>query len=282
MRAARQIFSATHSQRRGFAGKGGEIPSYITKAKHQWGPEIKDNSFMIENQSYSGFVLWLRGTKPYMEKLGSDTAATVVGVVNPLLASARSTVLKYNPDLQRQIIAFGSFVFFATGINAWFAQKYQKLMDVKQVVSLATASDFEELGFWRSQSEDLEQRAQRYADDHARLGELWDSALFEATTTRRFDALCRSLEVDEQNIEAGVPAPISWRFNMVPYGDGNPDTQTFDTPSHEKPLRSFVLNFTYNNIAYDWGDYINRKDNKMPLMRPARPMFTDVYIPGTK
>eukprot|EP01068_Selenidium_serpulae_P016985 Selendium_serpulae@DN6338_c4_g1_i15.p4 len=56
---------------------------------------------MIENQSYSGFVLWLRGTKPYMEKLGSDTAATVVGVVNPLLASARSTVLKYNPDLQR-------------------------------------------------------------------------------------------------------------------------------------------------------------------------------------
>lgn len=67
---------------------------------------------------------------------------------------------------------------------------------------------------------------------------------------------------------------------MIPYGDK--DAQTFPVPSHEQPHRAFALNFTYNNLAYDWGDYVERRDNKPPPMRPTRQMFADVYLPPTK
>lgn len=69
---------------------------------------------------------------------------------------------------------------------------------------------------------------------------------------------------------------------MIPYGENNPDTKTFPIPSYEKPFRSFALNFTYNNLSGNWGDYIDRRDNKGSLLRPSRYMFTDVLIPATK
>lgn len=67
---------------------------------------------------------------------------------------------------------------------------------------------------------------------------------------------------------------------MVPYGNEN--SATFSVPSHEQPHRAFALNFTYNNLGYNWGDYIERRDNKAASMRPSRLMFADVYIPPTK
>lgn len=72
------------------------------------------------------------------------------------------------------------------------------------------------------------------------------------------------------------------RMNMIPFGAGNADSTAFPVPSYEEPHRAFALNFTYNNLGYNWGDYIDRRDNKSAPMRPSRQMFADVYLPPTK
>jgi len=72
---------------------------------------------------------------------------------------------------------------------------------------------------------------------------------------------------------------MSWRFNMIPYGKDNEATKTFPTPKHEQPLKALAVNFTYNNTA-DWGDHIERKDNKPAVLRPVRHLATDIYIPA--
>ncbi|CDJ61683.1 hypothetical protein, conserved [Eimeria maxima] len=59
-------------------------------------------------------------------------------------------------------------------------------------------------------------------------------------------------------------------------------TEAKDFNSLKGPLRAFSLSFTSNNLSGNWGDYVNRQDNKNAIMRPSRPMFTDVFIPPTK
>eukprot|EP00923_Selenidium_pygospionis_P010919 GHVN01019085.1.p2 GENE.GHVN01019085.1~~GHVN01019085.1.p2 ORF type:complete len:263 (+),score=9.95 GHVN01019085.1:2366-3154(+) len=205
------LHRGTYAQQR-FAGmKPG--PSWSATPKQ--GPVIRDNSVMVENQRYSGLTLYLRGIRPYAEKLAADTIEQVKAVVVPMSQRAKALFLRYNPDLYHQLFALGGFTAVCVLVESNLAKQYQKLMDMKHLLSLSVARDYDNLGFWRSRSEDVENRVQSYSDDHARLESLWESALYEATTSRSFDHLVEKLEVDEDEIEAGVPSPMTCRDRIA-------------------------------------------------------------------
>eukprot|EP00918_Siedleckia_nematoides_P005792 GHVU01012701.1.p1 GENE.GHVU01012701.1~~GHVU01012701.1.p1 ORF type:complete len:249 (-),score=37.91 GHVU01012701.1:384-1130(-) len=181
----------------------------------------------------------------------------------------------------QQLVALGTCYAVLTAITMRLNETHQALMDIRALLSLRAAKAYDSLGFWRSSTEEGGCKHQRYATDVGRLERLWDGALEEATRTRSFDTLVAHLKVNHDDVQPVLPPPINWRFNMIPYGADNPDAHTFPTAKADKPLKSFALNFTYNNMA-NWGDYVDRRDNKAAALRPARQMFTDVMIPGTK
>lgn len=150
------------------------------------------------------------------------------------------------------------------------------------MLSLGIANDLNEHGFWNSKTETLNDKVALFNANVKRLDKLWEDALFDATENNSFEKLCNYLKVEPSDVPTGVIPSTVWNFNMIPYGKDNPDTQVFTEPAVQKPLRSVAINFTYNNQFGNWGDYIDRQDNKGPLMRPARPLFTDIYIPTTK
>ncbi|KAF8820121.1 hypothetical protein IE077_003546 [Cardiosporidium cionae] len=237
-----------------YAG-GAAKPQWTIPQKQMWHPQIPDRQHYGEHQTYNGFVLWLRGIRPYLEKIFGDVITTGKRWIFFFTSPIPHFVRRHNPDIR---------------------------LDVSTAVELGVAKDLDMQGFWQSHSEDTEKRLQDYSSDCQRLNELWENALSDASTSRSFDTLVKHLAVDESAVPEGIPLPISWRFNMLPYGRDNPATRTFPVPSHEQPLRAVALNFTYNNLSGSWGDYINRQDNKSAPLRHARTMFTDAYIPGTK
>ncbi|GFE52732.1 hypothetical protein BaOVIS_001360 [Babesia ovis] len=159
---------------------------------------------------------------------------------------------------------------------------YQGIVDAVNLLQLGVADDLNEHGFWNSAKEDRDERLKYFDKEQNRLNKLWEGSFKRAVLTNSFEELCRDVIPGDDEVNTGVLPQVSWRFNMIPYGKENEDAILFDTPAHDMPLRSMALNFTYNNLSGDWGDYIDRQDNKNALLRPSRQMFTDVYIPGTK
>jgi len=73
-------------------------------------------------------------------------------------------------------------------------------------------------GFWDTEEMDTEKRIKAAAETCDRLEKLFDSSLQQATDAKSFDLLCEKIRVDENDLPLnGVPQPVSWRFNMIPY-----------------------------------------------------------------
>lgn len=95
------------------------------------------------------------------------------------------------------------------------------LQDLKHFQSLKSAVALESEGFFRSESEDLDQRVQNYSSDHERLNALWDAALTEASEVENpengFHHLCDRLDIhDVDNHPSTIPSPITCKIdNMV-------------------------------------------------------------------
>ena len=257
----------------------------LPKEKHRWGPEIPDSYYYWEHPIYTGYSLWIRALRPYLEKLFHDTYKTVHFIIfDCFWIPFQNFFHKHNPDIRLKLISIASFYATSHAINMVHNLAYQNLVDLRRCRSLELAQELEKEGFWDSQEEDIDQRISNYLDDKKRLETLWETALLCASTaptaSEGFKCLCSYLEKPIE--KTTLPVPMTWRFDMIPYGSNNPHTKTFPIPPHEQPHRAFAFNLVYNNLISDWGDYIHRLDNKQALLRPSRILFTDVYIPPTK
>eukprot|EP00922_Rhytidocystis_sp_ex-Travisia-forbesii_P050188 GHVS01074639.1.p1 GENE.GHVS01074639.1~~GHVS01074639.1.p1 ORF type:complete len:361 (+),score=62.06 GHVS01074639.1:356-1438(+) len=265
---------------------GAPKPTWELPSSQMFHPQIPDKHHYMEHPAMSGPVLWWRACRPYIEKAGLDVYKTsyrvvVEGVCEPIV----EWWVKHNPEFRLQIVALVSFFVVQYCLTSYFTNYFQSIVDIRNTVNLLHAKELDEKHFFDSESEIMERKSQEYAEDHRRLTDIWEEALHTATVERSFDVLCDRLKLSEDEQTAIKPyrsESNTFRFNMIPYGKDNEHTQTFPVPEREKPLRSFSLNFTYSNLSGDWGDYVDRKDNKSAPLRHARPMFTDVYIPGTK
>ncbi|KEP61747.1 UNVERIFIED_CONTAM: hypothetical protein HHA_282180 [Hammondia hammondi] len=231
--------------------------------------------------------------RPYLEKVFGDCASTIKNAALAVYRPVNAFVVKHNPDLRLQFVAFASFIATHMAITKEFNDMYQRLVDITSLLELQAAQLHASEGFWDSESEQQEARLQRHAEHRKDLETTWEEALREATLARNFDVLvsylnhgtsdgCGEHGAGGHSGQNGIPPSLTWNFNAMPYGKDNPDTKTFPIPDHEQPYRAFSLGFTANNLSGNWGDYIDRQDNKNALMRPARMMFTDVFIPTTK
>lgn len=261
---------------------GAAKPHWGEPPKHRWQPFLPDRHHYGEHPTYNGFVLLLRGLRPKIERICSATFTCAKDIVSLIHRPLTRSVIKHNPDIRYQLVALTSFFLTTRAITKYYSEMYQGIVDLTNLLQLGMADDLNEHGFWNSAKEDRDERQKYFEKEQNRLNNLWERTFKRALLTEKFEELAEHVVPDPEEVNTGVLPQVSWRFNMIPYGEGNEDAVVFDTPAHEAPLRSMALNFTYNNLSGNWGDYINRQDNKSALMRPSRQMFTDVYIPGTK
>ena len=117
------------------------------------------------------------------------------------------------------------------------------LQDLTSLLEHRTAGEYEKEGFWRTAAQEKERRQSLMQQQQQRLEASWTAALAAATEAKDFGVLCDLLEPqtlnpnlsgeEETDKPVEILPPISWRFDMMPYGADCPDTKTFPTPSHE-------------------------------------------------
>lgn len=271
---------------------GSAKPKWSVERPQYWGPARADRHHYGEHATYNHFLLFIRGLRPAVETAAVATAKVVGDVARAVWMPTREFVKTHNPDLRLQFVALASFVATSMAITGTFNDTYQKIVDLTSLLEHKAAEDYDKEGFWRTATQETERRQQILKQHQQRLHKSWIEALSTATAAKDFGVLCDSLvpqtlnpkhaEGEEAETGLQILPPITWRFEMMPYGAESPDAHTFPTPSHEMPYRSFSLSFTSNNLSGNWGDYVNRQDNKNAIMRPSRVMFTDVFIPTTK
>lgn len=272
------IFRASISRLSGGSAK----PKWTVDRSQYFGAARGDKHHYGEHPTYNHFLLFIRGLRPAIEEAAASTAKVVGDTVRAVWTPTRDFVKKHNPDIRMQLVALSSFFGTSMMITGYFNDTFQKIVDLTSLLEHRAAGEYEKEGFWRTAVQERERRVQLMSQQKERLESRWLVALAEATEAKDFKVLCNHLEPKDGDESVGVLPFISWRFDMMPYGADCPDTKTFPTPSHELPLRSFSLSFTSNNLSGNWGDYIDRQDNKNAIMRPSRVMFTDAFIPTTK
>lgn len=262
---------------------GAPKPTWEVPPSQLFHPQIPDKHYYMDSPSCSSLLFFIRSLRPYMEKMASDFYKTAITrfAIQSLYHPAKAFWTTHNPEFRLELVALFSFFFTHFLITCYFANRFQSLVDIKNLLTLYHAKNLEDKGFFDTESETMQKHADQYSTDHIRLNKLWQKALQNATETRNFSELTSTL-MEEMHVSAYEPTANKFRFDMIPYGKNNADTQTFSTPDRDTPLRSFSLNFTYNNLSGNWGDYIDRQDNKSAPLRHARQMFSCAYIPGTK
>ncbi|KAL8274004.1 hypothetical protein Esti_002093 [Eimeria stiedai] len=268
---------------------GSTKPKWTVDRQHLFGAARGDRHHYGEHPTYNHFLLFIRGLRPAVEAAAAATARVLGDSGRAVLTPTRHFIKKHNPDLRLQLLALSSFAATSMAITGSFNKTFQKIVDLTSLLEHKAAAAYEHEGFWRTAAQEKEERELLLQQQQQQLQQSWSTALAAATAARDFEVLCQHLEGANPEKEAAehrkpldILPPLSWRFEMMPYGADCPEAHTFPTPSHEMPLRAFSLSFTSNNLSGNWGDYINRQDNKNAIMRPSRAMFTDVFIPGTK
>ncbi|XP_026190088.1 uncharacterized protein LOC34618440 [Cyclospora cayetanensis] len=285
-----------------FSG-GAAKPKWSVDRQQLFGAARADKHHYGEHPTYNHFLLFIRGLRPALEEAAESTAQVIGNATRAVWLPTKTFVQKHNPDLRLQLVALSSFFATSMFITGCLNDTFQKIVDLTSLLEHRAAGELEREGFWQTAEQEREGRQQQLQQQQQRLESCWLSAIAAATSAKDFGVLCDRLELASEadsKLElaqdsaqkrhgagvAGKPVeclpPIRWRFEMMPYGADSPDAHAFPTPSHEQPLRAFSLSFTSNNLSGNWGDYVNRQDNKGAIMRPSRVMFTDVFIPTTK
>jgi hypothetical protein len=210
-----------------------------------------------------------------MEQMIGAVWGTVTGafytVTSPVVAVSESQLPGVGCKLAGLIgVCFG-VQYWVNKASEWNGAR----MTLEKLHSYGMSTQLAEEGFWRSQSEDLNGRAQDYNVDRLRLEKLWADALADATQSNSFDVLCKHLGTDLHGSQPSLP--ITWRFNMMPYGAGSADTQAFPLNEAEAPGSPFTI-----MELGSYGDYIDRTDNKPNPIRKARHLYAGAYLPPTK
>ncbi|PHJ20873.1 hypothetical protein CSUI_005291 [Cystoisospora suis] len=183
----------SHSMSRRFFSGGAAKPSWAVPQHQRFGPTLPDNAYYGEHATYNYFVLFIRGLRPYLEKILEDCALTIKKAALSVYCPFKATVVKHNPEFRLQAVAFGSFLVTHMAITSRFNEMYQRLVDVTSLLEVRAAQDHGSEGFWQSASEQQEETLQKHAEHHRQLEEQWDQALREATVSRSFDVLIKHL-----------------------------------------------------------------------------------------
>lgn len=214
-----------------------------------------------------------------MEKIITDVYGTASGyamaVWGPITRSADANL----PGIGYKVLGFVGLLLGYNISVYMLTNNTEAFFFLEKMRLYAVGDKLAKSGFFRSESEDVEARVQEYNTTYIRLNGLWEDALADATQKRSFDALCDKLKVDEHHPPLDdVPKPISWRFNMMPYGASNPDTKTVGFADVDSPAGSNYFLLDLGNA----GDYPDRQDNKPNPIRKGRHMYTAAYLPPTK
>ncbi|CAD7947300.1 unnamed protein product [Amoebophrya sp. A25] len=274
--------AAVMGQKRFFAGGGGELhPGWSIPEKdyhkYTYQPTIPDKHFYIGHYNYAPITLWLRSKRPTMELVMGSMYKTVVKMYD---SSLRIVVEECDRNLPGfglkclgvlgALLGYNIFVSYVVGqTESYMTLEKLKVHEMSQKMWAS--------GFFASESEDQEARLQKYNLKVIELEALWEEALAEATQTRDFSKLLEKLQPEACPVEP-LMEPLSWRFNMMPYGRDSPDTKTFPDNGIDSPSSSL---FFFGDVG-STGDYIERKDNKMAMLKKGRHLYTNAYIPPTK
>jgi hypothetical protein len=261
------------------AGGATDAPTWSIKSgeyvKYSFQPSIPDKHFYGGHYNYAPITLWLRARRPAMEHIISSVYATVTGTAMSIASPVVSVTEANLPGVGCKLMGL---VGVCLGLQ-WCVGKGNEWTSARMVLeklqSYAYAVQLDKEGFWNSQSQDLNARAQDYNVDRLRLEALWDEAMTSATQDNSFQTLCSYLEKD---LHASPPSyPITWRFNMMPYGATSGDVTPFPVAAGEVPGAPFMLMDVGSH-----GDYIDRQDNKPNPIRKARHLYAGAYMPPTK
>jgi len=247
--------------------------------KYTFQPSIPDKHFNIGHWNYAPITMWLRARRPAMERVLGDVWSTLTCTYNSVTGPVRASANHHLPGFGYKVMGVVglligyniSVMYVNTRTEAWMFLEKMRLY--------AVGDELSKSGFFASDAEEGDNRQGAYNHTTERLNNLWENALADATEVRSFDRLCEHLAVDESaNPVQGVPAPISWRFSMMPYGRDDPDAKTFGFAPVDTPAASnyFILDLGST------GDYIDRQDNKPNPIRKGRHMYTAAYLPPTK
>lgn len=81
---------------------GAAKPGWHTpKGTQRWGPEIPDKQYYWDHPTYTGFLLWIRGVRPYVEKLACDGWATAKFLaLDCCFSPLKRFFVAHNPDIR--------------------------------------------------------------------------------------------------------------------------------------------------------------------------------------
>jgi len=269
-----------------YAGGGGDAkPVWTLPAQgyysHTYQPAIPDKHFFGAHWNYAPFTMWIRSCRPTLEEYGKGGIALGKSyfnmVYNPLKAIADDNL----PGIGFKLVGLIGFCLGYNYIMDGYWEETDSYMFLEKMQQYKFAKDLEAKGFWNSESEDYAVRKQAHDLQAIRFNTQFDEAMAVASQSQSFDALVEALGADLPAETEDVPKPITWRFNMMPYGQkapGNDDAHTFPWPSSESPASS---QGEFMDLG-SFGDYINRTDNKANPMRKARHLYATAYLPPTK
>ncbi|CEM02699.1 unnamed protein product [Vitrella brassicaformis CCMP3155] len=254
-------------------------PGWTVPPDQMFHPQIPDRHFYGDHWFYHGFTLFLRGVRPYLEKIGRDTIKTAWYLGHDCLYfPLQQFVSAHNPDVRYlAIMSISALVVYWDVGHRLYYEPPRALQNLRNAVSLAEADRLDKEGFWDSNSETQEKKIQKYNMEHQRLNALWEEAITDATETRSFEVLCSYLAPKEVTPHPVDKMPL--RLNMMPYGDSNTDTITFSTPKTEMV---YSTNANSQHGPQVFGDYVDRVDPKPPNLRHARSFFMEAYTAPTK
>lgn len=247
--------------------------------KFTYQPSIPDKHFNVGHWNYAPITMWLRARRPAMEKVLGDVWSTLSASYKTVSAPIQASVDANLPGFGYKVLGIVGLLLGYNISVAYVTNRTEAWMFLEKMRLYALGDELVKKGFFTSDAEEAEKKADATAHTAERLNALWETAIADATQTRSFDKLCEYLAVDEaSNPVAELPKPISWRFSMMPYGRDDPDAKTFGFAPVDTPAASnyFLLDMGST------GDYIDRQDNKPNPIRKGRHMYTAAYIPPTK
>lgn len=258
---------------------GWAIPDDKDYHKSTYQPSIPDKHFNTSHYNYAPITLWLRSRRPTMEKVGSDLYKTLRSIYAATLAPPLAMWDSALPGFGLKCLGFLG-VLLGYNIFAYYVLSYSEAyFNLEKLKLYGIGKGLADSGFFNSESEDLEERMQEYNLKSIELQQLWDDASQAAMQTRDFNKLCEHLTPEAvEGKHLPLREPLSWRFNMMPYGRNSPDVVTFPDNGIDSPKSSL---FFWGDIG-STGDYIERVDNKLAILKKARHYYTAAHIPPTK
>lgn len=259
---------------------GWSIPNDKGYHKHTYQPTIPDKHYFTAHYNYAPLTLWLRSRRPTMEKVGGDLYKTVFQIYDSSIAKVLDAFHEVCPGFGSKFMGFLGVLLGYNIFCSMVLSECDAYMTLEKLRLYSVGQKMGTDGFYQTESEDMDGRIQDYNTKSLELEQLWSDKLNEASQKRDFSILTSGLTVkaiESDHHLLPLTPPMSWRLNNMPYGRNNFEAITFPRTDNPKSANMFWGDFLGNA-----GDYIEREDNKLGMLKKARHHFTTVYIPPTK